>query len=100
MLTIIRGETMSKKAASLPMTILVVAIILLIVMVIYLGVFQGLFKKEGGQINCQINNLDDSDGDGVTNLFDKCCNTPESQREEVASDGCAVGEQKKTCPCK
>jgi len=85
----------SKKAASLPMTILVVAIILLIVLVIYLGVFQGLFKKEADHISCQIENLGDQDGDGIVNMFDKCCKVWHGN--EVGVDGCGEGDDEGPC---
>jgi hypothetical protein len=79
---------MKRKAASLPMNILVVAIILLVVLVVYLAIFQGLFKKESGHINKQIDNLDDHDGDGVINLYDKCCCTNPDKIELVGVNGC------------
>ncbi len=83
---------MSKKAATLPMRIVVVAVILLVVLVVYLGVFQGLFKKEGNQINKQIDNLDDYDNDGVINMFDKCCCTDSGKIDDVGSNGCLSEE--------
>ena len=82
---------MSKKGASLPMNILVVAIILLVVLVIYLAIFQGLFKKESGHIDKQISNLDDHDGDGVINMYDKCCCTTD-KIDLVGINGCSPDE--------
>ena len=80
-----------KKAASLPMNILVVAIILLVVMVVYLAIFRGLFKEESGQIDQQIDNLEDHDGDGVINMYDKCCCTT-TKIDLVDIKGCSPDE--------
>lgn len=94
---------MKKRAASLPMTILVVAVILLIVLVIYLAIFQGLFKKEGDDISTRIDLLKDNDNDGVINMFDKCCCRG---GEDVGSDGCPydggspdTGPKEEACKC-
>jgi hypothetical protein len=87
-----RGETMLKKGATLAINIVVVCVILLVALIIYLAVFQGLFKKEGGQINTQISGLEDHDGDGVINMYDKCCCTTSAKIGQVLSNGCLPDE--------
>ena len=70
----------SKKGVELPMNIVIIAAILLIVMIVVIAAFSRLFGKETGQIEDKIKALDDTDGDDIINMFDKCpcwCGTDE-----------------------
>lgn len=63
---------MNKKSIELAMNTIVVAAILLIVMFIIIFVFHHYYGKETGFIGEKIEELDDYDGDGTANMFDKC----------------------------
>jgi hypothetical protein len=89
-----------KKAMDVsPLNVVIAAAILLIVIVVVIAVFTRLFGREAEQIEGQISGLDDTDGDRIINMFDKCpCRAGEKE-----NDGCPLGvtppdPKPKTCP--
>ena len=77
--------------------VLIVALILIITAIILIAAFTGFFKKEAGEIDDKIGSLDDKDGDGVANLFDRCCNTDKDNWDLVDGKGCAPGDKREKC---
>ncbi len=88
----------NNKAMELSMNAIVIFIILLVALIVFLVVFPKLLSKGAtttyGHISCS----GDSDGDGITDVFDQCCNSPAGSQVDVV--GCLKGEAKKECECK
>jgi hypothetical protein len=88
----------SKKGVELSLNVVIIAVILLVVAVVVIAVFMRLFGEESERIEGQIKALDDSDNDGIINMFDKCPCTAGIKE----NDGCKEGEtppkeKPKTC---
>lgn len=82
---------MKKKAVSLPLNYMVIAIILLITLFVILYMTTDLFKKGKSDISSRIDALGDYDGDSVANMFDKCpCG---SAADDSGNKGCPEGAE-------
>lgn len=78
---------------------LVGGLIAIFVIAVVVVVFNTLFGKEAGHVSDQIENLGDTDSDGVTDMFDNtCCDTPAG--EEVDKKGCSVESNDERIDCK
>ena len=72
-----------KKSIELALSTIGIAILILIVVFVLLCTFTNSFGKQKGQINEQIDALDDFDVDGTANIFDKCpCDANVEPNEE------------------
>jgi flagellar basal body-associated protein FliL len=80
-----------KKAQGRSFWIIVTAIIALVVVVLVILWFSKGGGKAFGEVEGKIEGLQDTDEDGVANMFDKCENTPKGA--EVGVDGCPEGEK-------
>lgn len=78
---------MNKKGIELSFNAIVIAILVLLVLIVVSTTFLRLFGKQTEQIGDQISSLDDTDGDGIINLFDKCPCTA----GDANNDGCKLG---------
>ena len=93
---------MNKKSVELAMNTIIIAVIVLIVALIVIFMFQYYYKKETDVIGTQIDQLDDYDGDGTANMFDKCpcditciCETdPKGKECEDYKRGCKTTLEK------
>jgi hypothetical protein len=85
-----------KKAQGLSLNVIVIAIISLVVLIVLLAVFTNIFRKEAGTANRKVDCLNtDTDGDGVMDIFDQCCETG----GDVELNGCPPDEEKSPCTC-
>ena len=63
---------MNKKGIEMAFNTIIVAIIVLIVLVISIILYTKYIGRSAGELDNQIGALDDYDGDGTANMFDKC----------------------------
>jgi len=82
----------SKKGVELSLNTVIIALILLITIVVVIALFMKLFTKEGTAIGEKIDSLEDTDSDGVVNMFDKCpCDRFTEGGEDSENKGCPQG---------
>jgi len=80
--------------------VIVWAIILIVVAVILIYVFKNTLGRQEGAINTQIDSAKDSDGDGVPNVFDKCCRTDKDYPgSSVDASGCVTNSISERTSC-
>lgn len=80
---------MFKKGQGRSFWIIVTAIIALVVVVLVIMWFRTGGGKAFGEVEKKLGELEDSDGDGVADIFDKCPDTLKGV--EVDSSGCPEG---------
>jgi len=80
---------MNKKAIELTLNTIVIAMIVVIVALIIIFIFNHYYGKETKIIGGQIDQLEDYDGDGTSNMFDPCpCNADVKENCPTAKDEC------------
>lgn len=77
---------MNKKSVELAMNTIIIAVIVLIVALIVIFIFQHYYGKQTDIIGERIEGLEDSDGDGIANMFDKCPNDPKNTCKEESKE--------------
>jgi len=75
---------MNKKSIELAMNTIIIAMIVIIVALIIIFIFNHYYGKETDIVGKQIKGLEDDDGDGIANIFDKCPNNrdPDCEKPE------------------
>lgn len=90
----------NKRGVELSLNTVIIAILLLVVLAIMIIAFQNLFGKNVSIFDDKVDcTKEDTDGDGVNDILDKCCNTPKSDIGDVGFNGCVSGRDPDPCKC-
>jgi len=87
-----------KKAQSLPLNTIIIALLVVIVAVIIIFIFRTYITKEAGLVDAQLKGFEDCDCDGVQDFLDDCDFDPSIQTLEKGRNCVKTGNSEAECP--
>ena len=89
---------MNKKSIELALNTVVIMTIAIIFLAIVLAIIVPRITEGGGILKDRMTKANsDSDLDGVSDVVDKCCQTPAEERGIVDTEGCAKNDTVISC---